>query len=104
MSPPNSINYIPPAESINSPTNNDSTDSVDHSFMYLNNYVQTQKLTWKKESNVIDEKRGLGWSATIFVDGTKYESSRYFKRKQEALNSAARNAVTALGVHPETGK
>ncbi|KAG8999631.1 hypothetical protein FRB94_002944 [Tulasnella sp. JGI-2019a] len=123
-STPNSVAHIPPTERVNSPTSTDSTDSadsVDHSVMYLNNTVQTRKLSWVKN---VDERRGLGWSATIFgtvipkrsdtehilitipriVDGTKYDSSGYFQRKQEALNSAARNALIALGVNPETGK
>ncbi|KAG8999630.1 hypothetical protein FRB94_002943 [Tulasnella sp. JGI-2019a] len=78
---------------------------VDHSIMYLNNYVQKHKLTWLKDTNVIDEKKGLGWSATIYVDGKPYTSGeKYFKRKGDALVCAARNALITFGVDPATGK
>ncbi|KAG9022435.1 hypothetical protein FRB95_014786 [Tulasnella sp. JGI-2019a] len=75
---------------------------LDHSIMYLNNFVQTRELTWNKNLNVIDETKGLEWEATINVNGTQYFSSGCFRSKQEAMNSAARNALIALGVNPET--
>ncbi|KAG8999640.1 hypothetical protein FRB93_013159 [Tulasnella sp. JGI-2019a] len=48
-----------------SPVNSTDMTPVDHSVMYLNNYIQKMNLLWRKEAKADDEKRGLGWSATI---------------------------------------
>ncbi|KAG8980102.1 hypothetical protein FRB93_009666 [Tulasnella sp. JGI-2019a] len=66
--------------------------------------AQRLGLNWIRKATLIEETKGLGWEATIIVDRTQYSSSGYFQRKQEALTSAARNALIALGVNPETGE
>ncbi|KAG9034734.1 hypothetical protein FRB95_012684 [Tulasnella sp. JGI-2019a] len=87
-----------------SPVNSTDMTPVDHSVMYLNNYVQKMNLLWRKEAKADDEKRGLGWSATIHVGGTPYGSVGYHDKKIDALASAARRALIDLGVDPSTGK
>ncbi|KAG9021346.1 hypothetical protein FRB95_002341 [Tulasnella sp. JGI-2019a] len=98
-SPGSEQSYLSSGSSVSS-----DAQRLDHSVMHLNNSVHTRGLNWIKEATLIEETKGLGWEATIIVDRTQYSSSGYFQRKQEALNSAARNALIALGVNPETGK
>ncbi|KAG8862800.1 hypothetical protein FRB96_000810 [Tulasnella sp. 330] len=77
------------------PRSNDTPD-VPRYVMELNNLVQNKKLFWKKDADAIDEKRGEGWFAKIYVDGKLYTSDNYYKKKADALASAAKRALDAL--------
>ncbi|KAG9002443.1 hypothetical protein FRB94_003854 [Tulasnella sp. JGI-2019a] len=64
----------------------------------LNNHVTRWKLVWTMAADVLDKKRGRGWWAVIFVEGVRYQSTGYFNSRSDALESAAFNALVALGV------
>ncbi|KAG8862775.1 hypothetical protein FRB96_000785 [Tulasnella sp. 330] len=67
-----------------------------HYVQDLNEYVQKNSVTWSMDAEAIDKKRGEGWSATIFVDGKEYKSDGYFKKRADALESAAHKALRDL--------